>query len=65
MKVWPYFHIGKYRFIILITDNRDLTPGPWQEKRGNLIYFYNEVYTTMMEHFATQFAPPPGVSEVF
>nr|XP_046271817.1 retinoblastoma-like protein 2 [Scatophagus argus] len=34
-------------------------PGPWQEKRGNLIHFYNQVYTTKMQHFAEQFAPTP------
>lgn len=58
-----YFYIEKCRFIILlITDNG---PGPWQEERGNLIYFYNQVYMTMMQHFAKQFAPTPGVSEPF
>ncbi|XP_022598977.1 retinoblastoma-like protein 2 [Seriola dumerili] len=32
-------------------------PGPSEEQRGNLIYFYNQVYTTKMQHFAKQFAP--------
>ncbi|XP_032376743.1 retinoblastoma-like protein 2 [Etheostoma spectabile] len=31
-------------------------PEPSQE-RGNLIYFYNQIYTTKMQHFAKQFAP--------
>ncbi|XP_047435777.1 retinoblastoma-like protein 2 isoform X2 [Mugil cephalus] len=31
-------------------------PEPCQERRGNLIYFYNQVYTTKMQHFAKQFA---------
>ncbi|XP_053171540.1 retinoblastoma-like protein 2 [Scomber japonicus] len=42
-------------------------PGPSQEERGNLIYFYNQIYTTKMQHFAQQFAlnsvgdtPPPS-----
>lgn len=60
---------------LLITDNRDhsdsiLTPstpsthypGPCQEQRGNLIYFYNQIYTAKMQHFAKQFAPTSGVS---
>ncbi|XP_040891774.1 retinoblastoma-like protein 2 isoform X2 [Toxotes jaculatrix] len=35
-------------------------PGPCEEKRGNLIYFYNQVYSTQMQHFAKQFAVTPG-----
>ncbi|XP_028258652.1 retinoblastoma-like protein 2 isoform X2 [Parambassis ranga] len=35
-------------------------PGPSQVKRGNLIYFYNQTYTTKMQHFAKQFAPTFG-----
>ncbi|XP_044061523.1 retinoblastoma-like protein 2 isoform X2 [Siniperca chuatsi] len=35
-------------------------PGPCQEERGNLIYFYNQVYSRKMQHFAKQFAPTPG-----
>ncbi|KAI3377691.1 hypothetical protein L3Q82_008847 [Scortum barcoo] len=58
---------------LLIADNGDhsnslLTPntpsthytGPCQEERGNLIYFYNQVYSTKMENFAKKFAPTPG-----
>ncbi|KAL7406348.1 hypothetical protein ABVT39_018335 [Epinephelus coioides] len=30
---------------------------PSQEERGNLILFYNQIYTTKMQHFAKQFAP--------
>ncbi|XP_036952703.1 retinoblastoma-like protein 2 isoform X3 [Acanthopagrus latus] len=33
---------------------------PCQEERGNLIYFYNQIYTTKMESFAKQFAPSSG-----
>ncbi|XP_071766332.2 retinoblastoma-like protein 2 [Centroberyx gerrardi] len=32
-------------------------PGPQQEERGNLIYFYNQVYTKQMDHFALRFSP--------
>ncbi|XP_074466397.1 retinoblastoma-like protein 2 [Sebastes fasciatus] len=32
-------------------------PGTSQEDRGNLIHFYNQIYTTKMQHFAEQFAP--------
>lgn len=35
-------------------------PGPSQEERGNLIIFYNQVYSTKMKHFAKQFAPTSG-----
>lgn len=35
-------------------------PGPSQEERGNLIIFYNQVYSTKMKHFAQQFAPTSG-----
>lgn len=35
-------------------------PRSCQEERGNLIYFYNQVYTTKMEAFAKQFAPSSG-----
>ncbi|XP_038557640.1 retinoblastoma-like protein 2 isoform X2 [Micropterus salmoides] len=35
-------------------------PGPDQEERGNLIYFYNQVYSTRMQSFAKQFALTPG-----
>lgn len=35
-------------------------PGPCQEERGNLIYFYNQVYTTEMKHFVQQFALNSG-----
>ncbi|XP_031704601.1 retinoblastoma-like protein 2 isoform X2 [Anarrhichthys ocellatus] len=35
-------------------------PGPCQEKKGNLIHFYNQIYTTKMQHFAKQFAPTSG-----
>ncbi|XP_071345439.1 retinoblastoma-like protein 2 isoform X2 [Trachinotus anak] len=35
-------------------------PGPFQEQRGNLIYFYNQVFTTKMQHFAKQFALTSG-----
>ncbi|XP_051235914.1 retinoblastoma-like protein 2 isoform X1 [Dicentrarchus labrax] len=46
----------------ILTPNTPSThyPGLCQEERGNLIYFYNQVYTTNMEHFAKQFAPTPG-----
>ncbi|TMS13363.1 retinoblastoma-like protein 2 [Larimichthys crocea] len=46
----------------ILTPNTPSThyPGPWQEERGNLIYFYNQVYTTKMEGFAKKFAPTPG-----
>ncbi|KAG8001383.1 Retinoblastoma-like protein 2 [Nibea albiflora] len=46
----------------ILTPNTPSThyPGPWQEERGNLIYFYNQVYTTKMEDFAKKFAPTPG-----
>lgn len=40
-------------------------PRPCQEERGNLIYFYNQVYTIKMQHFAERFAPTSGVSEPF
>ncbi|XP_070762726.1 retinoblastoma-like protein 2 [Enoplosus armatus] len=52
---------GDYRDSIL-TPNTPSThyPGPCQEERGNLIYFYNQVYTTKMQDFAKQFAPSPG-----
>lgn len=39
-------------------------PRSCQEERGNLIYFYNQVYTTKMEAFAKQFAPSSGVSQL-
>ncbi|XP_040020701.2 retinoblastoma-like protein 2 isoform X2 [Gasterosteus aculeatus] len=35
-------------------------PGAFQEERGNLIDFYNQIYWTRMEHFAKQFAPTSG-----
>ncbi|KAG7242556.1 hypothetical protein INR49_020269 [Caranx melampygus] len=35
-------------------------PGSPHEQRGNLIYFYNQVYTTEMQHFVKQFAPNSG-----
>ncbi|XP_063738203.1 retinoblastoma-like protein 2 isoform X2 [Eleginops maclovinus] len=35
-------------------------PGPSQEKRGNLILFYNQIYTEKMHHFAEQFDPASG-----
>ncbi|KAG7483075.1 retinoblastoma 2 isoform X1 [Solea senegalensis] len=35
--------------------------GPFQERRGNLIYFYNQAYVAQMQHFAKQFARPFGV----
>ncbi|KAM6949841.1 retinoblastoma-like protein 2 [Lycodopsis pacificus] len=35
-------------------------PGPSQEKKGNLIHFYNQIYSTKMENFAKQFAPTSG-----
>lgn len=35
-------------------------PTPSQEERGNLIYFYNKVYTTQMKGFVKQFAPTSG-----
>ncbi|XP_034419172.1 retinoblastoma-like protein 2 [Cyclopterus lumpus] len=35
-------------------------PGPRQKERGNLIHFYNQIYTTRMQHFAKQFAPTSG-----
>ncbi|KAK9542440.1 hypothetical protein VZT92_000303 [Zoarces viviparus] len=35
-------------------------PGPCQEKKGNLIHFYNQIYSTKMQHFAEQFAPTSG-----
>ncbi|XP_035802008.2 retinoblastoma-like protein 2 isoform X2 [Amphiprion ocellaris] len=35
-------------------------PGPSQEERGNLIIFYNQVYSTKMKHFAKQFVPTSG-----
>ncbi|XP_059201659.1 retinoblastoma-like protein 2 [Centropristis striata] len=35
-------------------------PGPCQEERGNLIHFYNQIYTTKMQHFAKLFAPTSG-----
>lgn len=31
-------------------------PGQCQQERGNLIYFYNQIYTTKMQCFAKQFA---------
>ncbi|XP_035484723.2 retinoblastoma-like protein 2 isoform X3 [Scophthalmus maximus] len=44
------------------TPNEPTThyPGPYQEQRGSLIYFYNQVYTTEMQHFAKQFALTSG-----
>ncbi|XP_026234603.1 retinoblastoma-like protein 2 isoform X2 [Anabas testudineus] len=47
---------------IILTPSTPSThyPGPRQEQRGNLIYFYNQVYTTKMQHFAKQFAPTSG-----
>ncbi|AWP01908.1 putative retinoblastoma-like protein 2-like [Scophthalmus maximus] len=46
------------------TPNEPTThyPGPYQEQRGSLIYFYNQVYTTEMQHFAKQFALTSGLS---
>ncbi|XP_054468601.1 retinoblastoma-like protein 2 [Anoplopoma fimbria] len=35
-------------------------PGPSQEERGNLIDFYNKIYTSKMQHFAQQFASTCG-----
>lgn len=48
---------GKHSSTIL-TPNTPSThyPRPGQEERGNLIHFYNQVYTTKMQHFAKQFA---------
>ncbi|KAF1393126.1 hypothetical protein PFLUV_G00035230 [Perca fluviatilis] len=40
------------------TPNTLSTHYPEQsQERGNLIYFYNQIYTTKMQHFAKQFAP--------
>lgn len=49
----------------ILTPNTPSTHyrGPCEEERGNLIYFYNQVYTPKMQHFAKQFAPTSGVSE--
>ncbi|GAA6233456.1 retinoblastoma-like protein 2 isoform X1 [Lates japonicus] len=46
----------------ILTPNTPSThyPGAFQEQRGNLIYFYNQVYTTKMQHFAKQFALTSG-----
>ncbi|XP_073320617.1 retinoblastoma-like protein 2 [Pagrus major] len=46
----------------LLTPNTPSShyPRSCQEERGNLIYFYNQVYTTKMEGFAKQFAPSSG-----
>ncbi|KAK2919778.1 retinoblastoma-like protein 2 [Channa argus] len=35
-------------------------PGQCQEERGNLIYFYNQIYTTKMQCFAKQLALTSG-----
>ncbi|XP_053279547.1 retinoblastoma-like protein 2 [Pleuronectes platessa] len=47
---------------IMVTPNTPSThyPGASRERRGNLIDFYNQVYTTSMQHFAEQFAPTSG-----
>ncbi|XP_034437742.1 retinoblastoma-like protein 2 isoform X2 [Hippoglossus hippoglossus] len=47
---------------IMVTPNTPSThyPGASQERRGNLIDFYNQVYMTNMQHFAEQFAPTSG-----
>lgn len=47
-------------------NNSILTPdspsthygGAFQERRGNLIYFYNQTYVAQMQQFAKQFAVP-------
>ncbi|KAM9366298.1 retinoblastoma-like protein 2 [Symphorus nematophorus] len=46
----------------ILTPNTPSThyPGPCQEERGNLILFYNQVYSTKMQHFAKHFAPRHG-----
>ncbi|XP_035010643.1 retinoblastoma-like protein 2 isoform X2 [Hippoglossus stenolepis] len=46
----------------MVTPNTPSThyPGASQERRGNLIDFYNQVYMTNMQHFAEQFAPTSG-----
>ncbi|XP_041792890.1 retinoblastoma-like protein 2 isoform X2 [Chelmon rostratus] len=46
----------------ILTPNTPSTHyrGPCEEERGNLIYFYNQVYTPKMQHFAKQFAPTSG-----
>ena len=51
----------------MVTPNTPSThyPGASQERRGNLIDFYNQVYSTNMQHFAEQFAPTSGVSGPF
>lgn len=51
----------------MLTPNTPSTrnPGPCQGERGNLIYFYNQVYTEKIQHFAVQLVPAPGVSERF
>ncbi|XP_068587153.1 retinoblastoma-like protein 2 isoform X2 [Cebidichthys violaceus] len=48
--------------VSILTPNTPSThyPGPCQEKRGNLIHFYNQVYTPRMQHFAKQFATTSG-----
>ncbi|KAM3625164.1 uncharacterized protein V6R79_007826 [Siganus canaliculatus] len=45
----------------LLTPNTPSTHSPpsWQEERGNLIYFYNQVYSVRLQHFASQFASTP------
>ncbi|XP_019935270.2 retinoblastoma-like protein 2 isoform X1 [Paralichthys olivaceus] len=47
---------------IMVTPDTPSThyPGASQERRGNLIDFYNQVYTTNMQHFAKQFAATSG-----
>uniref|UniRef100_A0A3Q2X5I5 Retinoblastoma-associated protein B-box domain-containing protein n=1 Tax=Haplochromis burtoni TaxID=8153 RepID=A0A3Q2X5I5_HAPBU len=54
---------GKHSSTIL-TPNTPSThyPRPGQEERGNLIHFYNQVYTTKMQHFAKQFRDTPPLS---
>lgn len=52
---------GEHSGAILTPDTPSAHyPGPSQEERGNLIIFYNQVYSTKMNHFAKQFAPTSG-----